>query len=618
MASIINTSVTIGGREITRFSDFQLKQSIYDHHRFRLICPAEAIDGTQGVMFNSSKDLIGKDIVVEADTIEGTVGLRFAGIVTGVSRTRYSGHSGDVVISGYSPTILMDSGPHCKSWSQQALKNIAQDVLRHFPQNVLNPRIQPRSHDTFAYTVQYKETAWYFLKRLCAENGEWLYYEGETLYVGKQSEQLVPLVFGSHIEDFNVGLSVRPASMQAMSYDYTNTAVYSSSPQGIVQKAGLDEMGRHIYEVSKAMYATTPKTWNNRFHSSQKQLDDQVNIHSAIESSNMVRFHGKGNHPGVKLGGRISVNGNNIYTMAPEDYGSYTIVEVTHSIGDNCSYTNTFEAIPDTVQLPPVEPVDMIRCETQSALVTDNNDPQGLGRIRVKFHWMNGSERTPWIRVTSPHGGGGKGMFFIPEIGEEVIVGFESDSAVKPYVIGTVYHSKANNSFSNAGNDVKALQTRSGNKVVMNDKDGSVLISDKGGANSLMDGAGNMITNVNANRTLNAGNSHVVNVGAKEDAPPQSVLQMDAEGNIVIDGKTSITLKVGGNSITITNDSITTLSEKGDITNVTQEGAMAIAALSGMLSLQSSGGNMLISTDSELNIKGGPSAVIESSDTNIM
>ena len=100
-------------------------------------------------------------------------------------------------------------------------------------------------------------------------------------------------------------------------------------------------------------------------------------------------------------------------------------------------------------------------------------------------------------------------MFFIPERGEEVIVGFEGDSAIKPYVIGTVYHGKANNSYSNSGNDVKALQTRSGNKIIMNDKDGSVFVEDKDGNSLLKDGKGNVTMFANKTITLVTGQSKI-------------------------------------------------------------------------------------------------------------
>jgi type VI secretion system secreted protein VgrG len=308
------------------------------------------------------------------------------------------------------------------------------------------------------------------------------------------------------------------------------------------------------------------------------------------------------------VGSAIGISGKNIYNAAKDDYGEYTIVSVNHYCDGQGNYSNDFVAVPSSVNYPPVSVREEPICETQSAIVTDNNDPQHLGRVRVRFHWMKPSEKTPWIRVTSPHGGGDKGMFFIPEIGEEAIICFEGNSAVKPFVNGTVYHGKAKTSFANAGNDVKALQTRSGNKMVMNDKDGSVYMSDKGGANSLMDGAGNITTNANVNSILNAGNQSSINVGAKDGAPPQAFVTMDAGGNIVIDGKTSIIIRVGGNVITIDEKGITTTAATGDVTTT---------ADAGKLSLHSAG-DMSTSTDADLSISGGPNAVISSGNTNVM
>jgi uncharacterized protein involved in type VI secretion and phage assembly len=154
---------------------------------------------------------------------------------------------------------------------------------------------------------------------------------------------------------------------------------------------------------------------------------------------------------------------------------------------------------------------------------------------------MNGSEKTPWVRVTSPHGGGGKGMFFIPEVGEEVIIGFEGDSPTKPYVIGTVYHGKASNSFGNGGNDVKALQTRSGTKMVLNDKDGSVFVEDKDGNSMMMDGAGNINLKSNKTVTIDATNeikliSKQITIGTVEDTISIDMKSKYFTGNFTEDG----------------------------------------------------------------------------------
>jgi uncharacterized protein involved in type VI secretion and phage assembly len=274
-------------------------------------------------------------------------------------------------------------------------------------------------------------------------------------------------------------------------------------------------------------------------------------VRAATESSNMVRFSGTSVHPGAQLGTVVSVKGRTGFSLNDESYGDFTIISVTHRTDDQGNYTNDFIAVPSTIKIPPVTGYADPHCETQSALVTDNHDPKGLGRVRVRFHWMKPAEKTPWVRVTSPHGGGGKGMFFIPEVGEEVIVGFEGDSAVKPYIIGTVYHGKANNAFSNAGNDVKALQTRSGNRLVLNDAASSVLLSDGAGNNTFHDGKGNIITTSSESIKLQCG---------------ASCIEMKKDGTITINGKNITT--TGEETVTI-NTKVRTVNTKDNIVTAT-------------------------------------------------
>jgi type VI secretion system secreted protein VgrG len=508
MAQLISSNITIAGSPIKQVTSFQLTQNIFEHHYFRLICPAESIDGMEGGILNASRNLIG-EILQTSITATGTSGvLQFRGIVLQVEADRFSGHAGNIIISGASPTIVLDNGPHCKSWEKKAIKNIVQDVLKHFPQNLLQPQIAPLYPETLAYTVQYKQTAWQFLNYLCSAYGEWLYYDGNQLHVGSpKSTDTTNLTYGSNISRFSMSLQVQPSNSTMMAYDYLNHEVYNSSPQSVESKAGLNDLGRHVHQASNTVYATQPKLWNNQFVSNKKQLDDTINIRAAMQSSNSVRFNGNSGHPGLKLGGTVSVQGKNVFSNSGENYGEYTVLSINHYFDGQGNYTNEFTAVPATIKMPPVSHGhNCPHCETQSAMVTDNHDPKGLGRVRVKLHWMNGTEKTPWIRVTSPHGGGGKGMYFIPEVGEEVILGFEGDSPTKPYVIGTVYHGKAANTFGSGGNDVKALQTRSGTKVVLNDAAGSVFVEDKDGNSMTMDGAGNITLKSNNTVTIDATN----------------------------------------------------------------------------------------------------------------
>jgi type VI secretion system secreted protein VgrG len=529
MAQLISSNITIAGTPIKQITSFQLTQNIYDHHYFRLVCPAESLDGIEGGMLSSSRNLIGGILQASFSTPGTGSGLQFRGIVMQVEADRFSGHTGNIVISGTSPTIVLDNGPHCKSWEKKAIKNIAQDVLKHFPQNLLQAQIAPQYPETLAYTVQYKQTAWQFLNFLCASYGEWLFYDGNQLQLGAlKSSESTALTFGSNISRFSMALQVQPANSTMMAYDYLNHEVYNSTPQSIESKAGLNDLGKHVFQASNNVYATAPKYWNNQFVSNKKQLDDAINIRTAMQSSNSVRFSGSSAHPGVKIGGTINVEGRNLYNLSGENYGEYTVLSISHYFDGHGNYNNDFTAVPATIKVPPVKAGVMPHSETQSGIVTDNHDPKGLGRVRVKFHWMNGTEKTPWIRVTSPHGGGGKGMFFIPEVGEEVIVGFEGDSPTKPYIIGTVYHGKASNAYSNGGNDVKALQTRSGNKVIMNDADGSVFVEDKDGNSMLIDGAGNVT--IKSNKTVTIDATELITFKTKK-------ISMEAVDEIVMNSK---------------------------------------------------------------------------------
>jgi type VI secretion system secreted protein VgrG len=552
MAQFVGVGISIEGKSIKQFSSLSINQGIFSHHYFRLVCPTETIDGTSGSIFNSSKNMIGGSFNAQIDAVGSKGSLQFAGVITQVEASRHSGHAGDIIVSGYSPTVLLDNGPHCKTWEKKAVKNIAQDVLKHFPQNLLQPKIAPAYGETLSYTVQYKETGWQFLSRLSATFGEWLYYDGQKLILGPPQGNKVKLLYGSNLHHFSMALQVRPAGFEMMAYDYMNNEVYDGSPSGIAGKAGLSELGKHALQKSEKFYSANPKQWNNSFLTNKKQLDDFVNAKAAMQSSEMVRFNGGSGHPGIQPGGGASIEGKNVFNQADESFGDYTIISVSHHCDGQGNYSNEFEAVPASIKMPPVTMYTEPHCETQSAVVTDNNDPKGLGRARVRFHWMGETEKSPWLRITSPHGGDGKGMFFVPEVNEEVIVGFEGDSPVKPYILGTVYHGKAKTNFSNAGNDVKALQTRSGNMIVLNDAEGSVHVADAKGNDVKIDGSGNINVTASDSIVLTCGDSKIemkkdgtINITGKK-------ITINADDKAIMESKQAkFTADGGGNEATM-------------------------------------------------------------------
>jgi uncharacterized protein involved in type VI secretion and phage assembly len=190
--------------------------------------------------------------------------------------------------------------------------------------------------------------------------------------------------------------------------------------------------------------------------------------------------------------------------------GDYKIISIDHFWDGVGNYTNEFVAIPASVKVPPIPPVPQPDCEKQRAIVLGNYDSAGLGRVEVKFLWMNDKERSPWLPVVTQYAGDGKGLYMMPEIGEEVIVDFQDGDVAQPYVIGTVHHGKAKTNFGSEENDIKAIQTRSGIKVIMNDKEGSLSLEDKNGNGVQMDGDGNVTMKSKDKIVLACGASKIV------------------------------------------------------------------------------------------------------------
>ena len=125
-----------------------------------------------------------------------------------------------------------------------------------------------------------------------------------------------------------------------------------------------------------------------------------------------------------------------------------------------------------------------------------------MGRVRVQFLWQaKRNEMTPWIRMIQPYGGSDKGFYFIPEVGEEVMVDFEGGNAERPFVIGTHYNGKEKSGYKADNNKIKAIHTQSGHKLIFTE-DESILLTDKNGNVIKLDTQGQNIE-ISAPETIN-------------------------------------------------------------------------------------------------------------------
>jgi uncharacterized protein involved in type VI secretion and phage assembly len=179
-----------------------------------------------------------------------------------------------------------------------------------------------------------------------------------------------------------------------------------------------------------------------------------------------------------------------------------------------------------------------------TGVVTNNQDPEKLGRVRVRFPWLSGSEESAWARVASPMAGKERGLWILPEVDDEVLVAFERGDPRFPYVLGALWSSKAPPPETNEGkkNDVRVLRSRSGHVVRLDDTDGEerIEIVDGSGKNSITISTGDDTITVQAD-----GDVTIRSTGGKLVLEGKGI-ELKSEEGVKVEAGKDLEMKSGG------------------------------------------------------------------------
>ena len=189
------------------------------------------------------------------------------------------------------------------------------------------------------------------------------------------------------------------------------------------------------------------------------------------------------------------------------------------------------------------------------AIVTNNQDPEGMGRVKVKFPWLSDRDESHWARMATLMAGPKRGVYFLPEANDEVLVAFEQGDIRFPYIIGALWNGKDKPPVTNQDgkNNIRVIQSRSGHQIRLNDEKGKekIEIVDRSGKNSIVfDTAKNAIAiTANQDITLSASQG-TITLNAKE-IQLKSTAATNLEAGAGMDLKASATLNVKGATINL-------------------------------------------------------------------
>jgi uncharacterized protein involved in type VI secretion and phage assembly len=177
-----------------------------------------------------------------------------------------------------------------------------------------------------------------------------------------------------------------------------------------------------------------------------------------------------------------------------------------------------------------------------AGVVTDNRDPDGLARVRVRLPWYADGATSFWARLAVPMAGDSRGTYFLPEVDDEVLVIAEAGDPSHLYVIGSLWNGKAAPPITNddGKNNERLIESRSGHRLRFVDDEAApeIDLELKDGAHVRLDKDGVVV---------DAGNGNSISIGSSGTVEVRAAQKLDIQAPaIAISAQTSLEVKASG------------------------------------------------------------------------
>ena len=414
-----------------------------------------------------------------------------------------------------------------------------------------------------AQMVQYYCTDWDFILSRCRANGLWLLSNDDQLRAVKPDISGTPactLLFGATLLEFDIETDARQqiSGVQSIVWDAASqaTVVQDGTDAGRLSPGNLESS-----DLSQVVGL-------DHFHTQQAMLpqeEAQVWADSVFQTANLNKVCGRLKCEGigeVNPGDVISVSG-----VGERFSGNIIISGIRHSINQQEGWMTHMQfGLPEEGILPD-EQITAPQAGAllpavnglQIGIVIENQDPIGENRIRVRLPLLDPSGDGIWARLASLDAGNNRGFFFLPEPGDEVILGFLDDDPRQPVILGNLHSSVNLPPYStSSGNPEKGYQSREGIKIFINDSEKllklempsgrKLLMDDNGQKIVLEDDSGNKIEMKPDKVSIESARELEIRAGTGISINGQS-LELSGSSNTKIEANGSLELSSSGNTV---------------------------------------------------------------------
>lgn len=428
----------------------------------------------------------GTEVEIKAGSEEDTTpATLFHGEITALEMDMAALGTPTVLVRCYDRSHRLHRGRYSRTFVNVTDSDIVQQVGSEMGFTVTS---DPTSivHD---WVMQDNESNWEFLNDRAARNGHRLYVKGlkELCFKGVDAApgDTVTLTWGDNLRSFRPRVNTHSQVDQVVvrGWDHkTKQALVGTSDTGHgLPATGQSETGAaratSAFGAAKMMVTDRPVFTQSEADTLAKSIYDDMSG-EYLEAEGMC--YGT---PTLVPGKTVT-----LANISTRFNGTYFVTSTTHIYSAKEGYTTLFAINgkkPATV-LAAMEWDGGGSRQSQGGnilvgIVTDNNDPTNLGRVKVKYPALTDEHTSDWARTVNAMGGSGRGFSLLPEVNDEVLVAFEHGDIHRPYVLGGLWNGTDASPLTSAqaveGTQVvrRVLKTRLGHQIRFKDT------ADKGG-----------------------------------------------------------------------------------------------------------------------------------------
>jgi uncharacterized protein involved in type VI secretion and phage assembly len=514
---------------------------------------------------------IGKDLEIELPVAgeTSTTKKTFKGEITALEPSFNADIGATFTVRGYSKAHRLSRGTKMRVFNNVSDSDVVSKIAS---ENGLTAQVNAPG-EVYKHIYQHNQTDMEFLSERAQRIGHEVYVEDSTLYFQppRGGRGQTELEWGANLRSFHPRMST--------SRQVSKVIVLGWDPQKKEQirgEASSSDSAPKIGYGKNGIQSSTSAFGNAEEHVTRRPVNTQreaeILAKALLDEINAGFVEADGvtiGNPDLKAGMKVKIK-----NISRKFVGEYMVTAARHVYRLE-GYETQFSVqgarphlMTDLIESQSVfADEDRFLNGVVPALVTNINDPDNKGRVEVMFPWLDKSLKSAWARVATIGAGNQRGILWLPEINDEVLMAFEHGDINRPYIIGSLWNGKDNppdpwtNAANNGKSEYRTFKSREGHTIRFVDGPGDKyieIVDAKQGTTIKLDANTNKLS-------INSKDEISVQTNTNMKVTTTGNMEINSTGNVNISGNGNVTIK-GTGGVDIQSSGIVNI--KGSMVNI--------------------------------------------------